>query len=171
MGNSARKALVVRVTPISNPELFPVEALILEEEAHGRVKKHRRPNYRDLITSMHILTALIGNLNSPYRKLGRAGLLLWLLNMAVNFMYDGYESHVKYGYPWMCVRGFLLATCCVGTWFTVRGTMPWLERGLGNLESNKLYRKALCDMAGTTKVSCNCNMCVSRFPFLFQTSR
>ena len=132
--------------------MFPMEARILEQVGHGKAGKHRRPKCSDIITSIYILTAFIGNLNTPYRKLSRAGLLLWILSMAVNFMYDGYESRVKYGYPWMCVRGLLWVTCCVGTWFTVRRTMPWLEKGLAELENDKRYRKALRDMAGTTKV-------------------
>jgi len=152
MGNSAGKSRIMRVGPEYNTELFPVEARIFEEVGQGRAKKHRRPKYKEIITSMHILTALIGNLNSPYRKFSRAGLLLWLLSMAVNFVYDGNESRVKYGYPWMSVRGLLGVTCCVGTWCTVRDTMPWLERGLGKLEKDKAYRKALRDMSRTTEV-------------------
>jgi len=151
MGNSFKKDRVVRVRP-KCPETFFMEARILEEVGRGKARKYRRPNCDDIITSMHILTAVIGNLNSPYRKLSRAGLLLWILSMAVNFMYDGYESRAKYGYPWMCVRGLLWVTCCVCTWFTARRTMPWLEKGLAKLESDRRYRKALRDMASTIKV-------------------
>ena len=151
MRNSFKKGRVVQVRPTC-PETFSMEARILEEVGHGKARKYRRPNCCDMMTSMHILTALIGNLNSPYRKLSRAGLLLWILSMAVNFMYDGYESRAKYGYPWMFVRGLLWVTCCVCTWFTARRTMPWLEKGLTELESDRRYRKALRDMACTTKV-------------------
>ena len=151
MGDSFKKSRIVRVRP-KCPETFFMEARILEEVGHGKARKHRRPNCSDMITSMHILTAFIGNLNSPYRKLSRAGLLLWILSMAVNFMYDGYESRVKYGYPWMCVRGLLWVTCCVCTWFTSRRTMPWFEKGLTKLESDRRYRKALRGVASTTKV-------------------
>lgn len=151
MGDSFKKGRIVRVRP-KCPETFFMEARVLEEVGHGRARKHRRPNCSDMITPMHILTAFIGNLNSPYRKLSRAGLLLWILSMAVNFMYDGYESLVKYGYPWMCVRGLLWVTCCICTWFTSRRTMPWLEKGLTKLESDKRYRKTLRGVASTTKV-------------------
>ena len=144
---------MMRVSPESTTELVPVDAWILEEVGRGKAKQHRRPKHKDIITTMHFLTALIGNLNSPYRKLSRVGLLLWLLSMVINFMYDGYESRVKYGYPWMSVRGLLWVTCCVGTWFTVRRAMPWLERGLSQLESDQVYRKALRDMTRTTEVS------------------
>ena len=151
MGNSLKKDRVIRVRP-KCPETFFMEGRILEEVGHGKARKYRRPNCSDTITSIHILTALIGNLNSPYRKLSRAGLLLWILSIVVNFMYDGYESRAKYGYPWMCVRGLLWVTCCVCTWFTARRTVPWLEKGLTKLESDRRYRKALRDMASTTKV-------------------
>ena len=151
MGNSARKCFAFRVRP-QPPEMQPMDAWILEEVGRGKAWKHRRPKCSDIINSMYILTALIGNLNSPYRKLSRTGLLLWILSMAVNFMYDGYESRVKYGYPWMSVRGLLWITCCVCTWFTIRRTIPWLEKGLEELERDRRYRKALCDMARTTKV-------------------
>lgn len=151
MGNSFKKSRVVRVRP-KFTETFFVETMILEEVGHGKARKYRRPKCSDMITSMRILTAFIGNLNSSYRKLSRAGLLLWILSMAVNFMYDGYESRAKYGYPWMCVRGLLWVTCCVCTWFTARRTMPWLEKGLTKLERDKRYRKALRDMASTTTV-------------------
>lgn len=151
MRNSFKNSRVVQVRP-KCPETFFMEARILEEVGHGKARKYRRPNYSDIITSMHILTALIGNLNSPYRKLSRAGLLLWILSMAVNFMYDGYESRAKYGYPWMFVRGLLWVTCCVCTWFTARRALPWLEKGLTELEGDRRYRKALRDMACTTKV-------------------
>lgn len=151
MRNSFKKGRVVQVRP-KCPEMFLMEARILEEVGHGKARKYRRPNCSDMIASMHILTALIGNLNSPYRKLSRVGLLLWILSMAVNFMYDGYESRAKYGYPWMFVRGLLWVTFCVCTWFTARRTMPWLEKGLTKLESDRRYRKALRDMACTTKV-------------------
>lgn len=151
MRNSFKKGRVVQVRP-KCPETFSMEARILEEVGHGKAIKYRRPNCSDMMTSMHILTALIGNLNSPYRKLSRAGLLLWILSMAVNFMYDGYESRAKYGYPWMFVRGLVWVTCCVCTWFTARRTMPWLEKGLTELDSDRRYRKALRDMACTTKV-------------------
>ena len=144
---------MVRVRPAdSATQLFPTEVRILHEVGHGRANKHRLPYSKHIINTLHILTVLIGNLNSPYRKFGRAGLLLWLLDMAINFMYDGYESHAKYGYLWLCVRGLLWVTCCVCTWFTIKRTIPWLERGLGKLESCKHYRKALRDMACTTEV-------------------
>ncbi|KAL9971138.1 hypothetical protein ACROYT_G023627 [Oculina patagonica] len=150
MGNSFKKCHVVRVRP-KPAEIFPMESRILEQVGYGKASKHRRPKCRDIITSMHLLTAFIGNLNSSYRKLSRAGLLLWILSMTVNFMYDGYESRVRYGYPWMFVRGLLWVTCCLGMWFTARRTMPWLEKGLTELERDHRYRKALRDMAGTTK--------------------
>ena len=143
---------MVRVLPEPNAELLPMDSRILEELGHGRGRRYFRPKYRDIINKMHILTALIGNFNSPYRKLGRAGLLLWLLSMSINFMYDGYESRVKYGYPWMSVRGLLWITCCLGTWFTIRRTMPWFEQNLCKLENDKLYRRVLQDMSGTTEV-------------------
>ena len=152
MGNSVRKTRMVRVLPEPNAELLPMDSRILEELGHGRGRRCFRPKYRDIINTMHILTALIGNFNSPYRKLGRAGLLLWLLSMSINFMYDGYESRVKYGYPWMSVRGLLWITCCLGTWFTIRRTMPWFEQNLCKLENDKLYRRVLQDMSGTTEV-------------------
>ena len=145
---------MVRVRPSESAiQLFPTEARILHEVGLGRATKHLRPKSKHIINTLYILTALIGNLNSPYRKLGRAGLLLWLLNIVINFMYDGYEARAKYGYPWLCVRGLLCVTCCVCTWFTIKRTMPWLERGLGKLESDKHYRKALRDTASTTEVS------------------
>lgn len=152
MGNSVRKTRMVRVLPDPNAELLPMDSRVLEELGRGRAKRYFRPKYRDIINTMRILTALIGNFNSPYRKLGRAGLLLWLLSMSINFMYDGYESRVKYGYPWMSVRGLLWITCCLGTWFTIRRTMPWFEQNLCKLENDKLYRRVLQDMSGTTEV-------------------
>ena len=154
MGNGIRKYFAFRVRPQPS-DLQPVgaNAWILEEVGRGKAGKHRRPKFGDMIGSIYILTALIGNLNSPYTKLSRAGLLLWILSMAVNFTYDGYESLTKYGYPWMGVRGLLLITCCVCTWFTIRRTIPWLEKGLGELERDKRYRKALRDMKVITKVS------------------
>ena len=166
MGNSFKKCRVVRIRP-KPTDVFPMQSWILEV-GHGKANKHRRPKCRDIISSIHILTAFIGNLNSSYRKLSRAGLLLWILSMTVNFMYDGYESRVKYGYPWMCVRGLLFVTCCVGSWFTARRTMPWLEKGLAELEKDKRYKKALRDMAETTKVgTCGthflCHVSVYRF--------
>ena len=148
-----RKVIVVPVTTVdSTAELFHAEAIMLKEVGCGRAKNHRRPKSKDIIPSLHISTALIGNLNSPYRKLSRAGLLLWLLNMVMNFSWDGYESRAKYGYAWMCVRGLLWVTCCVGTWLTIKRTMPWLERELGKLERDKRCRKVLRDMAVTTEV-------------------
>lgn len=152
MGNGIRKYFAFRVRPQPS-DLQPVDAnaWILEEVGRGKAGKHRRPKFGDMIGSIYILTALIGNLNSPYTKLSRAGLLLWILSMAVNFTYDGYESLAKYGYPWMGVRGLLLITCCICTWFTIRRTIPWLEKGLGELERDKRYRKALRDMKVITK--------------------
>lgn len=153
MGNSVRKVIVVPVTPAdSTAELFHAEAIIPNEVGRGRAKNHRRLKCKDIIPSLHILTALIGNLNSPHGKLSRAGLLFWLLNMVMNFTWDGYESRAKYGYAWMCVRGLLWVTCCVGTWLTIKRTMPWLERELGKLERDKRYTKVLRDMAVTTEV-------------------
>lgn len=152
MGNGVRKCFACRVRPQS-PDLQPfhANAWILEEVGRGKAGKHRRPKCSDLIGSIYILTALIGNLNSPYTKLSRGGLLVWILSMAVNFIYDGYESRAKYGYPWISVRGLLLITCCVCTWSTFRRTIPWLERGVGELERDRRYRNALHDMAVITK--------------------
>lgn len=163
MGNSVRKTQIVRVHPDPKAELLPTDSRILEELGRGRARRHFRPKYRDIINTMHILTALIGNFNSPYRKLGRAGLLLWLLSMSISFVYDGYASRVKYGYPWMSVRGLLWITCCLGTWFTIRHTMPWFEQNLCKLVNDKLYRRVLQDMSGTTEVRDCLLMCLAYF--------
>ena len=107
----------------------------------------------EITTLIHILTALIGNLNSPYRKLSSSCLLLWLFNLTANFTWNGFESRAKYGCPWLFVRGLLWVKCCVCTWGTICRAVPWLERGLGGLAHDRQYSEVLGDISRATKVS------------------
>lgn len=106
-----------------------------------------------MIGFIYILIVFIGNLNFLYMKFSCVGLLLWILSMVVNFIYDGYELFVKYGYLWMGVCGLFLIICCVCMWFIIWCMILWLEKGLGELERDKCYRKVLCDMKVIIKVS------------------
>lgn len=132
--------------------MFFMEVRIFEEVGYGKVIKYCWFNCSDMMMFMYILIVLIGNLNFLYWKFSCVGLLLWILSMVVNFMYDGYELCVKYGYLWMFVCGLLWVMCCVCIWFIVWCIMLWLEKGLIELDFDRCYRKVLCDMVCIIKV-------------------
>lgn len=151
MENNPRKHLSAHENVDSINELFDSERQILNHGESYRGKKHLHAKSEEITTLIHILTALIGNLNSPYRKLSGSCLLLWLFNLTANFIWDGFESRPKYGYPWLFVRGLLWVTCCVCTWLTVCRAVSWLERGLGELERDRQYSEVFRDISRATE--------------------
>ena len=153
MENNPRKHLPANENVDSINELFDSERQILNHGESYRGKKHLHAKSEEITTLIHILIALIGNLNSPYRKLSSSCLLLWLFNLTANFIWDGFESRAKYGYPWLFVRGLLWVTCCVCTWLTVCRAVSWFERGLGELERDRQYSEVFRDISRATEVS------------------
>ena len=151
------KARLIRVQP-KEAEINSMDAPRIGRRKRDEVKTIDQPTCVAILNSMNVLTALIGNLKSPCRRLSRAGLLLWVLNMAINFTYDCHESRVSYGYPWLAIRALCLVTCCAGTWLVVRRSLPWLDQGIKILKEDKIYRKALRDVDRTTKVTYPCFM-------------
>ena len=134
----------------STDEVFSVERQLPHNDCRNR--KDICPGSQGTVALIQVLTALIGNFNSPYRKLNRGGLVLWIFNLTANTIWDGYASRDKYGYPWVTVRGLLWVVCIVCTWVTICRTVPWLEQGLEILEFDRQYKEVLLDMSSATKV-------------------
>ena len=148
MGQCDSKSRVVHVQPVTGDH----ETGQTTTRRLGHKRQPRLP-VNQIIRPVLLLAAFIGNLDAGrYRKLGIFGLLLWLLNIILNFVYDGYEAYRIYGYPWVSVRLVEWSVCCVGTWVVVRRTLPWLQAGLQQLEEEDTYRKTLKKIGEGTKV-------------------
>ena len=111
MENIPRKVSNVPKRTDPTDEVFRVERQLQVPHNDCRNRKDTYPSSQDTIALIQVLTALIGNFNSPYRKLNRGGLVLWSFHLTANTIWDGYASRDKYGYPWMFVRGLLWVTC------------------------------------------------------------
>ena len=152
MENISRKVSTVHERADSTDEVFGVERQLQAPHNDCRNSKDTCPGSQGTVALIQVLTALIGNFNSPYRKLNRVGLVLWIFHLTANTIWDGYASRDKYGYPWVAVRGLLWVTCIVCTWLTICRTVPWLEQGLEILEFDRQYKDVLLDMSYATRV-------------------
>ena len=152
MENISRKVSAVHERADSTEEVFGVERQLQVSHNDRRNCKDTCPGSQGTVALIQVLTALIGNFNSPYRRLNRVGLVLWIFHLTANTIWDGYASRDKYGYPWVAVRGLLWVTCIVCTWLTICRTVPWLEQGLGILEFDRQYKDVLLDMSSATRV-------------------
>lgn len=152
MENISRKVSTAHERADSTDEVFGVERQLQAPHNDCRNSKDTCPGSQDTVALIQVLTALIGNFNSPNRKLYRGGLVLWIFHLTANTIWDGYASRDKYGYPWVAVRGLLWVTCIVCTWLTICRTVPWLEQGLGILEFDRQYKDVLLDMSSATRV-------------------
>ncbi|XP_074627083.1 uncharacterized protein LOC141885109 [Acropora palmata] len=151
MENISRKISAVHERADSTEEVFGVERQLQGPHNDCRNSKDTCAGSQGTVALIQVLTALIGNFNSPYRKLYRSGLVLWIFHLTTNTIWDGYASRDKYGHPWVVVRGLLWVTCIVCTWLTICRTVPWLEQGLGILEFDRQYKDVLLDMSSATR--------------------
>ncbi|XP_031574521.1 uncharacterized protein LOC116308273 [Actinia tenebrosa] len=105
-----------------------------------------------IITTIDLTTAFIGNIyNTKHRGLAIFGLLVWIFNIIISFAFDFYESHVKYGLAWAVVKGTEWLTFCLGTYFAIFKTIPWMKKGLDMLEKDGQYNRSLLRITASIK--------------------
>jgi hypothetical protein len=106
---------------------------------------------------MDLTTAFIGNVfNTRCRGLAIFGLLLWIVNICVSFSFDAYESHKEYGFAWASVKGAEWLIFCLGTYFFIFKTIPWMKEGLKMLEDDGQYSRSMLRITANIKVSIAC---------------
>ncbi|KAK3740954.1 hypothetical protein QZH41_017793, partial [Actinostola sp. cb2023] len=77
---------------------------------------------------------------SRYRRLAMFGLVLWTVDIVVNFSFDFYEAHEKYGFAWATVKRlqvFLLVFTIIGS------TVQYLIIRLADKSSHVTFNQSL----------------------------
>ena len=107
----------------------------------------------ETLKPIRLLSLLIGYTHRKYRLRGTLGLVLFLISLLANGVFDYQESRHIYGDAWGSLTIVHVLVCLMSMYCITRIAMPWLERGMSKLEKEEKYSTTFDRIAKVSKVS------------------
>ncbi|XP_032233966.1 uncharacterized protein LOC116616152 [Nematostella vectensis] len=95
----------------------------------------------DTLRPILVLLLLIGYVDKRFRFQGIFGGIVWILSLTIRCAFDFLSAKKTYDYAWLTIQFLLFAGLAICTYSVKGKAMPWLEKGLHQLEGSGEYLK------------------------------